>query len=343
MNLKLSSRQSNLLSLPNYARRRVAVGLGLSALGVTKSSLAQSTTVYPNKPIRLIIPFAPGGTTDIVGRLLAARLGPVLGQAIVVDNRSGGGGTIGAEAIAKSNPDGYTIGMGTVSTCGTAMSTYKNLKYDPRTDYATITNLAAVPGVIAVHPSFPARTYEEFLKVVKSNPGKFNYAHAGSGGVGHMAMELFKFQTKTFMTAIGYRGAGPALNDVLGGQVPIIWDNLSSSLPHIKSGRLVAIGIANDKRIPQLPEVPTFYELGLKNYDATTWFGLVAPAKTPREIVQRIYQESIRLLQDSDFQKRIFDAGAFPIGNTPEQFALQIEREIKKWEAVAKFAKITAE
>lgn len=158
-----------------------------------------------------------------------------------------------------------------------------------------------------------------------------------------MAMELFKFQTGTFMTAIGYRGAGPALNDVLGGQVPIIWDNLTSTLPHVKAGKLIAIGLANDKRIPQLPDLPTFAELGLKNYDATTWFGIVAPAKTPREIVMRLNAEILKLLADSDFQKRIFDSGAFPIGNTPEQFAAQIEKEIKKWEAVAKFAKVTAD
>jgi tripartite-type tricarboxylate transporter receptor subunit TctC len=229
-------------------RAMIQSSLGLASAGALPSTHAQDA--YPSKPIKLIIPFAPGGTTDIVGRLLSSRLGPALGQPVVVENRAGGGGTIGAEAIAKSAPDGYTIGMGTVSTCGTALSTYPNIKYDPRTDYAPIVNLAAVPGVIAVHPSFPARNYAEFIKTIKAAPGRYNYAHAGSGGVGHMAMELFKLQTGLFMTAIGYRGAGPALNDVLGGQVPIIWDNLSSSLPHIKSGRLIAIGLANDKRIP---------------------------------------------------------------------------------------------
>ena len=305
------------------------------------NALAQSS--FPNKPIKLIIPFAPGGTTDIVGRILAARLGPILGQPIVVENRAGAGGTVGAEAIAKSPADGYTIGMGTVSTCGTALSTFKNLRYDPRKDYAPIVGVAAVPGVIAVHPSFAAKNYAEFIKTVKSNPGKFNYASSGAGGVGHMAMELFKFQTGTFMTHIGYRGAGPALNDVIGGQVPIIWDNLTSTLPHVKSGRLVAIGLAFDKRIPQLPDLPTFAELGLKNYEAATWFGLVAPTGTPSEIINRFHQETIKLLADVDFKQKLFDSGAFGIGNSPKEFGEQIAKEVKKWEAVAKFAKVVAE
>jgi tripartite-type tricarboxylate transporter receptor subunit TctC len=322
-------------------RRQIVAAAG--AVGAASAMPVFAQSAYPNKPIRLIIPFAPGGSTDIVGRLLASRLGPILGQPVVVENRAGGGGTIGAELIAKSTADGYTIGMGTVSTCGTALSTYKNLKYDPRTDYAPIVNVAAVPGIIAVHPSFPAKNYAEFIKAIKAAPGRYNYAHSGSGGVGHMAMELFKFQTGTFMTAIGYRGAGPALNDVLGGQVPIIWDNLTSTLPHVKSGRLIAIGLANDKRIPQLPDLQTFAELGLKNYDASTWFGLVAPKQVPKEVITKLHAETVKLLKDPDFLKRIGDSGAFPIGNTPEQFADQIAKEIKKWETVAKFAKITAD
>jgi tripartite-type tricarboxylate transporter receptor subunit TctC len=331
-------KSSNSISLQ---RRQIVTAAGAAGVASAMPVFAQSA--YPTKPIRLIIPFAPGGSTDIVGRLLASRLGPILGQPVVVENRAGGGGTIGAELIAKSAPDGYTIGMGTVSTCGTALSTYKNLKYDPRTDYAPIVNVAAVPGIIAVHPSFPAKNYAEFIKVLKSAPGRYNYAHSGSGGVGHMAMELFKFQTGIFMTAIGYRGAGPALNDVLGGQVPIIWDNLTSTLPHVKSGRLIPIGLANDKRIPQLPDLPTFAELGLKNYDASTWFGLVAPKQVPKEVITKLHAETVKLLKDPDFLKRIGDSGAFPIGNTPEQFADQIAKEIKKWEAVAKFAKVTAD
>lgn len=325
-------------------RRRVLKGATLLGAAAALPALATRAHAqaagWPNKPVRLIVPFAPGGSTDIVGRLMAQKLTAQLGQPVVVENRAGAGGTIGAEAIARSAPDGYTIGVGTVSTCGTAPNTYKNIKYDPRKDYVPIVNIAAVPGIIAVHPSFPAKNYAEFIKVLKANPGKFNYASSGTGGVGHMGMELFKLRTGTFMTHIGYRGAGPALTDVLAGNVPVIWDNLSSTLPHVRSGKLVAIGLANDKRIPQLPDLPTFAELGVKDYDAATWFGFVAPAGIPREIVQRLHVETVKALGEQDTRQKLFDAGAFPIGNTPEQFAAQIDAELKKWAEVAKFAKV---
>jgi tripartite-type tricarboxylate transporter receptor subunit TctC len=318
---------------------------GMAALAATSSlpGVALAQSAYPSKPIKLIIPFPPGGSTDIVGRLMASRLGPALGQTMVVDNRGGAGGTIGAAEIARATPDGYTLGIGTVSTCGTAPNTYPKLPYDPRKDYQPITNIAAVPGIICVHPSFPAKNYAEFMKVIRANPGKYDYASSGVGGIGHMGMELFKYQTGTFMTHIGYRGAGPALTDVLSGNVPIIWDNLSSSLPHVKSGKLIAIGLAYDKRIPQLPDLPTFFELGLKDYDSATWYGLVAPAGLPKELVARLNQDSIKIIQSDDFKTRLIDSGAFAIGNTPEQFASQIDREIKKWKQVAEFAKVTNE
>ena len=325
-------------------RRRVLKGATLLGAAAALPALATRAHAqaagWPNKPVRLIVPFAPGGSTDIVGRMMAQKLTAVLGQPVVVENRAGAGGTIGAEAIARAAPDGYTIGVGTVSTCGTAPNTYKTIKYDPRKDYVPIVNIAAVPGIIAVHPSFPAKSYAEFIKVLKANPGKFNYASSGTGGVGHMGMELFKLRTGTFMTHIGYRGAGPALTDVLAGNVPIIWDNLSSTLPHVRSGKLLPIGLANDKRIPQLPDLPTFAELGVKDYDAATWFGFVAPAGIPREIVQRLNAEVVKALREEDTRQKLFDAGAFPIGNTPEQFSAQIEAELRKWAEVAKFAKV---
>ena len=325
-------------------RRRVLKGATLLGAAAALPALATraraQATGWPNKPVRLIVPFAPGGSTDIVGRMMAQKLTAALGQPVVVENRAGAGGTIGAEAIARATPDGYTIGVGTVSTCGTAPNTYKNIKYDPRKDYVPIVNIAAVPGIIAVHPSFPGKNYADFIKVLKANPGKFNYASSGTGGVGHMGMELFKLRTGTFMTHIGYRGAGPALTDVLAGNVPIIWDNLSSTLPHVRSGKLVPIGLANDKRIPQLPDLPTFAELGVKDYDAATWFGFVAPTGIPREIVQRLNAEVVKALREEDTRQKLFDAGAFPIGNTPEQFAAQIEAELRKWAEVAKFARV---
>lgn len=320
--------------------RGAAAATALS--GVPFAAGAQ-TAGWPNRPIKMIIPFPPGGATDIVGRMVAARLGPVLGTTVVVENRGGAGGTIGGAEIARAAPDGYTIGIGTVSTCGTAPNSYKKLSYDPRKDYQPITNVAAVPGIIVVHPSFPAKNFNEFLRVVRANPGKFNYASSGTGGVGHYGMELFKYLTGTFMVHLGYRGAGPALTDVLAGNVPIMWDNLSSSLPHIRSGKLVPIALAYDTRIPQLPDLPTVKEMGVKNYDATTWFGVVAPAGFPRELTTRLHAEIVKIINTEEFKKQLFEAGAFPIGNTPEQFAAQIEAEIKKWKAVTDFAKITTD
>ncbi len=314
-----------------------------TALGSTPFASALAQAGYPTKPVKFIIPFPPGGTTDIVGRLMAQALTTSLGQSFVVESRGGGGGTIGGAEIARATPDGYTIGMGTVSTLGTAPVTFKKLAYDPVKDYVPIVQVAAVPGIVVVHPSFPAKTWPEFMKVVKANPGKYNYGSSGTNGVGHMGMELLKSQTGLFITHIGYRGAGPALTDVLAGNVPILWDNLSSSLPHIKSGKLVALGLAYDNRIPQLPDVPTFAELGLKNYHATTWFGLVGPTGMPADIVTKLNSEVNRLLQTSEIKQRMMDAGAFPMGGTSAQMGEAIKTEIAKWAKVVQFAKLTLE
>jgi tripartite-type tricarboxylate transporter receptor subunit TctC len=331
----------------NIHRRRHLKAFTCASAAATVSPFATTSVFaqanYPSKAIKLIIPFPPGGTTDIVGRLLAQALTPVLGQSVVVENRGGGGGTIGAAEIARATPDGYVIGMGSVSTLGTAVSAFKKLAYDPRKDFTPIAQVAAVPGIIVVHPSFPAKNYAEFMKELKANPGKYNYASSGAGGVGHMGMELFKSQAGVFMTHIGYRGAGPALTDVLGGSVPILWDNLSSSLPHIKSGKLKAIGLAYESRIPQLPDLPTFAELGLKNYEATTWFGLMAPAGLPPEITARLNTEVNKVLTQADVKQRMFDAGAFPMGGTGAKMKTAVDKEVEKWAKVVKFANYTPE
>ncbi len=316
---------------------------GLAGAFAASPLVAVAQAAYPNKAIKLIIPFPPGGSTDIVGRLMAQALTTALGQNVVVENRGGGGGTIGAAEISRAAPDGYTIGMGSVSTLGTAPSTFKKLAYDPRKDFSFIAQVAAVPGIIAVHPSFPAQNYQQFMKELKSNPGKYNYASSGAGGVGHMGMELFKSQTGAFMTHIGYRGAGPALTDVLGGNVPIIWDNLSSTLPHVKSGKLRPIGLAFDARIPQLPDVPTFGELGLKNYDATTWFGLIAPVGVPPEIIARLNAEVNKVLALPEIKQRMADAGAFPMGGTTAKMKTAVDKEVDKWAKVVKFANYAPE
>ena len=308
---------------------------------LASAAFAQASSGYPSKPIKLIIPFAPGGTTDIVGRIMAAKMTPLMGQPVIVENRAGAGGSIGAAEIAKAAPDGYTIGMGSVSTMGTNIVAYKNNKLDPLTQFTHITNLASVPGIIVVNKNFPYRDFKSLVAELKANPGKYSYASSGAGGVGHLAMELFLVETGTDAQHIAYKGAGPAVTDVLAGNVPIMWDNLSSSLAQIKSGNFLPIGLAFPKRIPQLPNVPTFAELGLKNYEADTWFGLVGPANLPKDIVKKLYDAAQAVLKDPDTIKKLEDNGAFAVGSTPEQFTEQIKREVAKWKRVVDAKKIS--
>jgi tripartite-type tricarboxylate transporter receptor subunit TctC len=244
--------------------------------------------VYPNKSITLIIPFPPGGSTDIVGRIVAEALGKELGQAVVVDNKGGAGGAIGAKNIADAAPDGYTLGIATVSThVINPVVRGESLKYDPLKDFTLITQLAAVPNVVSVHPSVPAQNMEEFLKYLRKNPGKVNFATPGAGSLGHMMGETLKYDGKVNMVHIAYRGAGPALNDVLAGQVQVFFDNLPSSLPHIQAGKLRALAVASDKRVPSLPNVPTFAEVGLPLVNDPAWFGLVGPSNLSADVLKR--------------------------------------------------------
>ncbi len=324
-------------SLLQASMAAAVAGIGLLS---TSPVLAQA---YPNKPIKIIVPFAPGGTTDIVARIMAAKLTPILGQPVVVENKAGAGGSIGAAEIAKAAPDGYTIGMGSVSTMGTNIVAYRNNRLDPLTQFTHITNIASVPGVIVVHKDFPFKDFKSLVAELKANPNKHSYASSGAGGVGHLAMELFLVEIGGDAQHIPYKGAGPAVTDVLAGNVKIMWDNLSSSLPHIRSGAFIPIGLAFPQRIPQLPNVPTFAELGLPNYQADTWFGFVGPAGLPREVVQRLYSATQQVLKDPDTIKQFENAGAFPIGNTPEQFTAQIRAEVAKWRRVVETKKISLE
>lgn len=310
------------------------------------AALAASATfaqAYPSKPIKIIVPFAPGGTTDIVARIMAAKMSPILGQPVIVENRAGAGGSIGANEIAKAPADGYVIGMGSVSTMGTNIVAYKNNKLDPLTQFTHITNLASVPGIIIVNKNFPYKDFKSLVAELKANPGKYSYASSGAGAVGHLAMELFLVETGTDAQHIAYKGAGPAVTDVVAGNVPIMWDNLSSSLAQIKAGNFVPIGLAFPRRIPQLPNVPTFAELGLKNYEADTWFGFVGPANMPKDIVKKIYDASMVVLKDPDTIKKFEDNGAFVIASTPEQFTETVKREVAKWKRVVDAKKISLE
>jgi tripartite-type tricarboxylate transporter receptor subunit TctC len=314
-----------------------AVGtLGLiGALGMTASAPAQAQS-YPNKPVRFIIPFPPGGTTDIVGRVVADRIGQFLGQPLVIENRGGGGGSIGAEAVARATPDGYVIGMATVSTMGTNPAASRSIGYDPMRDFLPITNLAAVPNVLAVHPGVPAKNMAEFLALLRAQPGKLSYATSGTGGIAHMIGELFKATTGTDLVHVPYRGSGPAINDVLGGQVPVLFDNLPSSLQYIQAGRMRALAVATPRRLESLPTVPTFGELGLKDVNDEAWYGLVAPARTPADAIQKLHAAAVKALALPDVIERLHQQGAQPIGNTPEEFGRQIKAEYDKWVRVAK-------
>ena len=310
--------------------------LATALAGLCLSGAAQAADAYPNKPIRLIVPFAAGGTTDIVARVVAEGLGRELGQAVVVENRGGGGGSIGADALARSTPDGYTLGVATVSTMATNPATNPKTPYNPLKDFAPITNMVNVPNVLTVNPAVPAKSVAEFVALLKANPGKYSYASSGAGGIGHLDGELFKSLTQTDMVHVPYRGSGPALNDVIAGQVNAQFDNLPSSMPQIQAGKLRALAIAAPKRLPALPDVPTFAEGGLPEMDNMAWYGLVAPAGTPQAVIDRIHDATVKALKDPKIAQRLADGGSLVDGNTPAEYAAQIKRELELRQRIAK-------
>ncbi|HRN75241.1 tripartite tricarboxylate transporter substrate binding protein BugE [Ottowia sp.] len=317
-------------------RRHLMVLAAVTLAG--SSALAQS---YPAKPIRLIVPFAPGGTTDIIARVVADPLAKALGQAVVVDNKAGAGGIIGAAEAARAAPDGYTLSMATVSTTAANPAINPKITYDPVADFVPVINIAATPNLFAVHPGFPAKDYKGMVELLKKQPGQYSFASPGTGSIGHLQVELWKSLTGLFVTHIPYRGAGPALNDVVAGQVPIIFDNVPSSLPFIKSGKLVPIIVAAPQRLADLPDVPTFKEVGLEPVNRMAYYGILAPKGTPKDIVDKVNAAARKVLENPAVKKRIEDTGSFVIANTPEEFAQQIKDELAVYKQVVAKQKLS--
>ncbi len=316
------------------------VALAAAALA---PALAPAQPGWPTKPVRIVVPFAAGGTTDILARALAPVLQGVFGQPFVVDNKPGAGGNTGAAEVAKSPGDGYTLLMGTVGTHAINVSVYPKMPYDHVKDFVPITLVAGVPNVLVLNPAlaqkYGIRGIADLIRAAKANPGKLNMASSGNGTSIHLAGELFKTLTGTYMLHIPYRGSGPALIDLLGGSMDLMFDNLPSALPHIKAGKLVALAVTSARRSSALPELPTVAEAGgaaLKGYEASSWFGLLAPAGTPIEIVNRLQQETAKALNSPALKERLQAQGAIPSGMTSAEFARFIAAETAKWARVVK-------
>ena len=320
-------------------RRHVIHAVALAVALASGSAMAQ---IWPSKPISLIVPFPAGGTTDVLARALADKLTQSLGQTVIVESKPGAGATLGADYVAKAKPDGYTLLVGAVHHT-IASSVYKNLPYDFQKDLAPITTIALVPNVLVVNASTPARNVAELVSMLKARPGAYNYGSNGNGTAQHLIGTQFENLTGTDMTHIPYKGSGPLATDLLGGQVAMSFDTVTPVLQHIKSGKLRALAVTTAKRSSALPDVPTLDEAGLKGFNIGTWFGVLAPAATPKDILARLNADMVKAIQSPEFRKRMDEIGAEPIGNSAEQMAQQIKGETEKFARLVKDAKVTIE
>lgn len=310
------------------------------AFGIVTGVGAQT---YPNKPVRIIVPFPAGGNADILARILGQKMTESLGQQIVVDNRAGAAGIIGAQAAAKSPPDGYTLFMGTTGTQTTNPAVYAKLPYDPLKDFAPVSNFAGSPYVLVVHPSLPVRSLKELIALAKARPGTLHYASFGTGSSAHLTGVLLQTMAKIDIVHVPYKGGPPALADLVGGQVEMMFNLLPGVLPYVKGGRLRAIAVAAGKRTAAIPEMPTFAESGMPGFESDSWYGILVPAATPKEIIAKLNSEILRVLALPDVKQRLAAEGAEPMGDSPERFAEQIRKDLARWSKVAREANVKIE
>jgi|KBSMisStaDraftv2_1062788.scaffolds.fasta_scaffold02822_11 tripartite-type tricarboxylate transporter receptor subunit TctC len=303
-------------------------------------AMASSYAAYPEKPIRIVVAYTPAGATDILARTVGQKLNEVWGQPVIIDNRPGANGNIGTEYAAKATPDGYTILMVTAGTHGINPSLYRKLGFDAVKDFEAVSLVAMVPNIFVVNNSLPAKDVREFIAYAKANPGKLNYGSPGNGSTAHLSMELFKSMTGIQMVHIPYKGSAGVLADLIGGQIVATMDNMPPYLPQVKAGKIRALAVSPAKRSAAAPDIPTVAESGVPGYDSGAWFGLVAPAHTPKDVVNKLSRETARILQLADVRARLTDLGAEPVGGTPEQFAAHIKSEIAKWAKVIKEANV---
>jgi tripartite-type tricarboxylate transporter receptor subunit TctC len=328
-------------SLLNTRRRLLTALAAAGATGfVTPARAQEAASAYPSKPIRIVVGFAPGGATDIVARAVAQKLQDALGQSVVVENKPGGGSNIGAEIVARAEPDGYTLLLGTIANA-TNMSIYKNLKYDTLRDFAPISQLMSAPSVLVVSPNFPANDVKGLIELARARPGTLTYASSGAGGSPHLAGAMLELRAGVQMVHVPYKGAAPALTDVVAGNVNLGFKTALSALPSMQTGKLKALAVAANKRLEQLPNVPTMAEAGFPDFEVSSWNGLLAPSKTPPAIIAKLHAELVKIVAMPDIRERFSAQAADPVGSSPEQFRAYMEAEIKRWGEVAKAASIS--